>query len=325
MTERLVLDYVASRDGVPALTPGTPPFRRERLLALDDARAPFRWSAGPRESGLMPALARRPGTDPRSGGQARSITLNADAQGLLAAGNIGYDAAAGAITLSNRPLTRDVWAAMGPGSNRDSGKTHLGAELHSGQHGLGYGRVEVEARLGGHYGVWYAPIWLIANGDPNPAVIPDPYAEFGFEAMGWRPRDLHCYALPSPPRLDADGAQRRLATGEPLWLARGNAQIGGWVPGLDHDPDGFHTYGVELTPEAIRWRLDGVLIQALPTPPALRDRAERARFQLHIDCKMANESAGWGKAARFSDPDTHVMAIRAVRAWEDEAGEGGGG
>jgi len=327
MAERLVLDYVASRDGVPAFYRGGVPFRREGLLPLDDAKRPFRWAAGGRTPQTMPnirpVVPRRPGQDPRCGGQAQTVTFNADAMDMLdlwGLGLFGYDPANKALTLHNRPLSADLWDRMGEGSNREQGKLYVGAEMHTGMHGVrSWHEATVRARIGGNRAVWTGFMWAMGIGDPD--IPEDPYAELDWETVNGRPSPFSCGYICNQPLLDSKGRPRIGANNSPLWGGGNTTRPHAWVDAIPRGAlDEFHDYGWRVLPDVTEWLFDGRVVFSCPTPPVVTYQLTQpveGGLTLIFDAKVANESNGaWGKGRTPVDADHHTLSIQSIRVVE---------
>lgn len=136
------------------------------------------------------------------------------------------------------------WA--GPTGPMKTGDYASGKILTKGKASWRYGRIEARARVPGGQGVWPA-IWMmpeheIYGGWPKSGEIdiletvnlgaPCPTCEGGRENRIFG--TIHFAG-------DAAGAHRQVSTGAPM----------------PSSPDGFHVYGVEWSPEAIVWSVDG--------------------------------------------------------------------
>ncbi|MEN3794732.1 glycoside hydrolase family 16 protein [Fulvimarina sp. MAC3] len=147
---------------------------------------------------------------------------------------------------------------------------------------LQYGYFEMRARFPEGAGTWPA-FWLINRNDDRTVEI-DIVEHYGHEPARYS-ASLHMWDRKAP-------EQSRSETGH-VAVDEGSLYTG------------FHTYGVSVAPDIVRYYFDRKEVWARPTPPEAADGA----FYILVDLGLG---AGWPIE---QTPDPSVMQIDYVKAW----------
>lgn len=298
MTDRLVLDYVASRDGVPAFPSGM-----GRTVQGESAR-PFPplgqmlWRAGGTTAGTLPHLAPDKNCpEPRAVGLGftQDLFLNRDASEhpaikphLKTVAN-GYDKRERALVQRAFPMSEALWRALGAPEDRG----WIGAAIHTMPHGLPAlgGRVEVVAKLSGQPGA-FSHLWLFTWGaKARPGSNGGNVWENDFnETPGHEPDRIYLTQHGIP------GVNKR----------GGSVKLGFSMA------DGYHAYGSEWGRDWIKWTVDGKEVRRDAKPDHLTDDS-----RLYLMCGLGvGAQREWAKPPNPSSKAPFRQYIRSIRAWE---------